>query len=175
MSSDNSMEQGTTSSEGNVQPAVQPIALPLYAVQLINVVPIEIAARRFPSKENSAILSTDTQINPPTVQLNLEEPLIFNEIHQAQALFSIHVLSTDMPPLFEISLKLASLFTYDANYEQELVRQFLRQGSLSVVLPFARELLLSVCTRLQIPLIALPLIQLAPPPTDTQPEGVPQE
>ena len=178
MSSNNSIEQGTEgtiSSEGNAQPGIQPFALPLYAVQLLNVVPIEIVARRFPGKENSVTLSTDTQINPPTVQLNLEEPLLLNELHQAQALFNIHVRSTDMPPLFEISLKLASLFTYDANYEQELVRQFLRQGSLSVILPFARELLLSICTRLQIPLIALPLIQLAPPPTDRHAEDTPQK
>lgn len=177
MSSNNSMEQGTegtTSSEGNTPTGVQPFALPLYAAQLLNVVPIEIVARRFPGKENSAALSTDTQLNPPAVQLHLEEPLILNELHQAQAFFNISVLSTDVPRLFEISLKLVGLFTYDANYDQELIRQFLRQGSLSVILPFARELLLSICTRLQIPLIALPLIQLAPPPTDTQPEGAPQ-
>ncbi len=177
MSSDYSREQGTegiTSAEGNARPGIQPFALPLFAVQLQNIVPIEIVARRFPGNKNSIALSTDTQINPPGVQLNLEEPILLDEVHQAQVLFNIQVLSNDLPPLFEISLKLGGVFTYDANYDQELVRQFLRLGSLSVMLPFARELLLSMCTRLQIPLIALPLIQLAPPPTDIHAEGVPQ-
>lgn len=178
MSSDYSRTQragGITPSEENTQPGIQPLALPLFAVQLQNVVPIEIVARRFSGNKNSIALSTDTQINPPAVQLNLEEPLILNGAHQAQLLFNIQVLSNDIPPLFEISLKLAGLFTYDANYDRDMVRQFLRLGSLSVILPFARELLLSICTRLQIPLIALPLIQLAPSPTDTHAADVPQE
>lgn len=177
MSSDYSREQGVegiTSSEGNTRSSIQPLALPLFAVQLQNIVPIEIVARRFPGNENSVALSTETQINPPAIQLNLEEPLLLNETHQAQLLFNIHVLSNDIPPLFEISLKLAGLFTYDAKYDQEKVRQFLRLGSLSVILPFARELLLSICIRLQIPLIALPLIQLAPSPTDTQAQDASQ-
>ena len=177
MSSNYSREQGIegiTSSERAIQPAIQPFSLPLFAVQLQNMVPIEIIARRLPGNENSVVLSPATQINPPAVQLNQEEPLLNNETHQAQVLFNIQVLSNDMPPLFEVSLKLAGLFTYDANYDQKMVRQFLRLGSLSVMLPFARELLLSICTRLQIPLIALPLVQLAPPPTDTLEEGTPQ-
>lgn len=166
--------EGIAPSEESTLSSIQPLALPLFAVQLQNIVPIEIVARRFPGNENSVALSTDTQINPPAVQLNLEEPLLISETHQAQLHFNVQVLSKDIPPLFEISLKLAGLFTYDANYDQEQVRQFLRLGSLSVILPFARELLLSMCTRLQIPLIALPLIQLAPPPTDTQAQDASQ-
>jgi len=120
-------------------------------------------------------LSTETRINPPAIELNLEEPIIKNDTQQAQINMNIHVHSTDSPPLFEISLKLAGLFTYNANYNQETVLQFLRFGSLSVMLPFARELLLSICIRLQMPLIALPLIELAPPPTDTKAEDAPKQ
>ncbi|MGH2493372.1 MAG: hypothetical protein ACRDIV_01580 [Ktedonobacteraceae bacterium] len=171
MSSDYSREQGIegiTSSEQSVQPGIQPYALPFFAVQLQNVVPIDILARRFPGDKNSITLSPDTQISPPAVHINLEEPVLKSEFRQAQVLMNLQVLSTDIPPLFEISLKLAGGFTYNANYGEEQVIQFLRSGSLSVMLPFARELLLSICNRLQMPMIALPLILLAPPPTDTQ-------
>jgi len=46
-----------------------------------------------------------------------------------------------------------------------MVQNFLQQGSLSVMLPSARELLLSLCTRLQVPMVVLPLVQLGPPTT----------
>ncbi len=171
MSSDYSREQGIEgimSSEQPAQPGIQPYALPFFAVQLQNVVPIDILARRFPANKNNIALSPDTQISPPAVQINLEEPVLKSEFRQAQVVMNIQVLSTDIPPLFEISLKLVGGFTYNANYGEEQVIQFLRSGSLSVMLPFARELLLSTCNRLQMPMIALPLIQLAPPPSDTQ-------
>lgn len=171
MSSNYSREQGMegiTSSEQSAQPGIQPYSLPVFAVQLQNVVPVDILARRLPANKSSFTLSPDAQISPPAVQVNLEEPALNSESRQAQVLMNIQVLSTDVPPLFEISLKLAGLFTYDPNYGEEQVIQFLRLGTLSVMLPFARELLLSICNRLQMPMIALPLIQLAPPPTDTK-------
>jgi len=176
MSSDYSREQGIegiTSSEQPTQPGIQPYSLPLFAVQLQNVVPVDILARRFPANKNSFTLSPDAQISPPAVQINLEEPVLNSELQQAQVVMNIHVLSTDIPPLFDISLKLVGMFTYGVDYSEEKVLQFLRLGTLSVMLPFARELLLSTCNRLQMPMIALPLIQLAPPPTDTKTGDVP--
>ena len=69
------------------------------------------------------------------------------------------------PRPFEISFKLLGIFTYGLEYNLETLNLFLTQGSLSIMLPFARELLTSICTRLQVPPMLLPLIQLTPHPT----------
>ena len=151
---------------------IQPIPLPLFAVQLQNILPVEIVAKRFPEDIATSPLG---QMNPPNAQLNIGEPEIDSETQQAQVLMEIKVEPIDEPRQFEISIKLLGLFTYSPEYSLEGVRQFLQQGSLSVLLPSARELLLSLSTRLQIPLIVLPLVQLAPPPApDIQAEDTPQ-
>src|ERR1700740_1817727 len=109
MSSDYPREQGiegTTSSEKATQPGIHPFSLPMFAVQLQNIVPVDIMARRLPGAESSIALSPEARISLPAIQLNLEEPIINNDTQQAQVLMNIHVVSTDMPPLFEISLKL---------------------------------------------------------------------
>lgn len=166
--------EGDLSSEHAPQPASQPISLPLFAVQLQNIVPVEISARRFPGEKSSVAPSPISQINPASARMNLEEPVLNRELQQAQVPMSLLVLSTDIPPLFEISLKLVGVFSYDASYGEENVLQFLRLGSLSVMLPFARELLLNMCVRLQLPLITLPLVQLAPPLSDPKAGDTPQ-
>lgn len=142
-------------------PANQPIALPLFAVQLQNIFPVEIVARRFPT---TTTLLQDEQFVSPDAQLTIEEPTIQTETQQAHVSMNVQVLSTKGPYPFEISLKLTGQFTYREDYDLDLVRQFLKQGSLSVMLPTARELLISLSSRLQVPPIVLPLIQLAPPP-----------
>ena len=170
-SGEHGMEESTTQETSSL-PGIKPILLPLFAVQLQNILPIEIVAKRFP--ENAAIIPA-AQTNPPNAQLNIGEPAIDIETRQAQVIMEIKVEPVDEPRLYEISLKLVGLFTYSSEYSPEAVRQFLQQGSLSVMLPSARELLLSLSTRLQIPLIVLPLVQLAPPPTpNTKTEDAPQ-
>jgi preprotein translocase subunit SecB len=166
------MDEGTTSKDSTPF-GVQPFPLPLFAVQLQNILPVEIVAKRFPEDMITTAIPSATQLNLPAVQLNVGEPTINTETQQAQVVMEIHV-SSDEPPLFEISLKLVGLFTYASEYNLETVRQFLQFGSLSVILPSARELLLSLCTRLQIPMIILPLVQLAPPPPDTKAKDAPQ-
>lgn len=170
-SGEHGMEESTTP-ESSSPSRVQHIPLPLFAVQLQNILLVEIVAKRFP--ENAAIPPT-AETNPPNAQLTIGEPAIDAKTRQAQVLLEIKVEPVDEPRLFEISLKLVGLFTYLPEYSLEMVRQFLQQGSLSVMLPFARELLFSLCTRLQIPFIVLPLVQLAPPLTpDTKAEDTPQ-
>jgi len=150
--------------------ASQPIALPLFAVQLQNIFPVEIVARRFPTTITSP---PDEQFISPNAQLTIEEPTIQTETQQAHVSMNVQVISTEGPYAFEISLKLTGQFTYRQDYGLDLVRQFLKQGSLSVMLPTARELLISLSSRLQIPPIVLPLIQLAPPPaSEVKPENI---
>ena len=153
----------------------QPIALPLFAVQPHNIIPVEIIAKRFLATTIDSALSSPEQFNPPNAQLAIEEPIIQSESQQAQVLMNVRVISTDEPFRFEISLKLLGLFTYARDYEVERVRTFLQQGTLSVMLPVARELLMSLSSRLQIPPIVLPLIQLVPPPvSESKPEDTAQ-
>jgi preprotein translocase subunit SecB len=61
------------------------------------------------------------------------------------------------------------MFTYSETYQEEEVRLFLEQGSLSILLPFARELLFSICARLQVPPMMLTMVQLAPHPSIHKP------
>lgn len=155
--------------EGNVVGGL-PIALPLFAVQPQNIIPLEIIARRFPSAASSVSFPSSEQANPPPVQLNMtiEEPVIEAEKLQAQVAMNVQALSTEQPFAFEISLKLLGLFTYTREYDVERVRTFLRQGTLSVMLPIARDMLMNLSAHLQVPLIVLPLVQLAPPIAETE-------
>ncbi len=162
-------------SESANTPGSQPIALPLFAVQPQNIIPVEIIAKRFLATTTDFAVSSPEQFNPPNVQLAIEEPIIQTESQQAQVLMNVQVISTDEPFRFEISLKLLGLFTYTQDYDVERVRTFLQQGTLSVMLPVARELLMSLSSRLQIPSIVLPLIQLALPlASETKPEDTAQ-
>jgi len=138
-----------------------------FAIQLQNIFPVEINARRFPLKIADA----------PTVQLSTTEIQIDTENRQAQAILELSVGFSDEPRPFEISCKIVGEFIYTENYDTDQLYQYLAQGSLSVMLPFARELLLSLCTRMQIPPIMLSMVQLAPPPSMAEPnkETTPQE
>src|SRR5258706_5120946 len=115
MSSDWSTEHGRENATPNERASfgVQPFALPQFAVQLQNIVPVEIIAKRlFDDAANNAAIMPDMQLNQPTIQLNIGEPLINSEMQRAQVLMEIQVESSSEPFLFEISLKLAGLFTY---------------------------------------------------------------
>ena len=141
---------------------IQQVPLLPFAVQLQNIFPVEIVAKRFPVNAPSAVMSS---VN---TQLNLSDLAIDSEALQAQISLEVNVSFPQELPLFEIYFKLVGIFTYSKEYSPEKVQQFLQQGSLSVMLPSARELLLSLCTRLQIPMVVLPLVQLAPPLSDTE-------
>lgn len=170
MPSEQEESHGSANASGS-----QPIALPLFAVQLHNIIPIEIIAKRFPTTTTEPAVSSPQQFNPPNAQLTIEEPIIQSESQQAQVIMNVQVISTDEPLRFEISLKLLAVFTYRQDYGVQHVRTFLRQGTLSVMLPAARELLMSLSSRLQIPSIVLPLVQLEPPlVSETMPEDTAQ-
>lgn len=148
--------------------------LPLlpFAVQLQNIFPVEIAVKRFPTEKAIDIASV---ISTAHTQLNLGDLSIDPEILQAQIHLEVRVSFPHEPRLFEIYFKLVGIFSYTQEYSLEMVQYFLQQGSLSVMLPSARELLLSLCIRLQIPMVVLPLVQLSPslPSFDTQTENMP--
>jgi preprotein translocase subunit SecB len=139
-------------------PGQQPISLQLYGVQLIDILPIEIVARRFPVVVSNPAL-------PMNVQFNIVELSVDPENSQAQVALEVKVEPSEEPHFFEILFKLLALFTYKSEYTPEMVVQFLQHGSLSLMLPFARELILSLSTRLHLPPIVLSLVQLASPPT----------
>lgn len=156
--------------EASAPTDVQPFPLLPFAIQLQNIFPIEIVARRFPV-DRAVDLASVVVANART-QLNLGGLGIDVETSQAQVQLDVNVNFPQEPRLFEISFKLLGIFCYAQGYEPEMVQIFLQQGSLSVMLPSARELLLSLCTRLQVPMVVLPLVQLGPPtPFDPQIEN----
>ncbi len=79
----------------------QPISLLPFAVQLQNILPVEIIARRFPIDLASIVAL-------PVTQLNLSEPIIDNETLQAQITLEFQVNFSEEPRPFEISFKTES-------------------------------------------------------------------
>jgi len=153
------MAEKKPASEETISSNIRPLSLHPFAVQLQNIVPVEIVAKRFPVE-----ISNNTQIN---IQLNLTELHVDSHNLQAQVIMDAIVETSPEPRPFELSCRMVGVFIYASEYPEEDVRQFLHQGSVGVMLPFVRELIFSLCGRLQIPPIMLSLIQLAPP-TDTK-------
>ena len=143
----------------------QPLPALYFALQLQNIVVLEIVARRFSAEA--------TNLANGHVNLELEDVQIIQD--HAQIVLNVQLRPVEVPQPFEISFKLLGIFTYIRDYPPEQVRQFLEQGSLSVLLPFARELLISLCTRLQIPVILLPMVQLTSPPQDLEQAKTPDQ
>jgi preprotein translocase subunit SecB len=127
-----------------------------FSVQLQSVFAIEINAKRFP------VVQKDSNSSNVENHLSIEGIEVNEELSVAQAILSVQVFPTDEQRLFEIAFKQVGLFTYSKDYSPEMVQTFLQQGSLSVMLPFAREMLASICTRLHIPTVLLPMIPIAP-------------
>lgn len=132
-----------------------PISLLPFAVQLQDVVSIDIVARRFPVD-----LPPGMSVN---IHTNIDGIAVDAEQRRAQVIVMTDVEPTATPPSFEISVRVLGLFTYSDEYKADDVKVYLEAGSLSLMLPFIRELIHHLSTRLQIPAIVLPLIKLADP------------
>jgi len=149
-------EEKSDREDGPASSDIQPISLQPFAIQLLNVVPIEIVARRFPVD-----ISDNTQIN---IGINIVGLDVNPDSLQAQVVTELKLEPSQEPHAFEMFFRIVGLFSYAAEYKQDAVQQYLQQGSLSVMLPFMRELVFNLSMRLQISPIMLSLVQLAPPP-----------
>jgi preprotein translocase subunit SecB len=156
--SEEAVEHKNTSHEANL-PSIQPASLQNFPVQCLNIVPIEIVARRFPT---SNLDQVNTNVN---VRITISELHIFPESSQAQVIMDVKIEPSGDPVPYEMFFRVLGIFSYEAGYSREMVHQFLQQGCISVMLPFIRELVFSISSRLQIPPILLSLIQLTPPST----------
>lgn len=150
----NESEQANDSTD---KPVLPQYLLPA-SIQLQNALVVEISANRYPVE-----VSSDQSV---TTNVNLEEIQIADDGVHAQVILSIQINSHEEPKLFDISFKVVGIFMYLPNTPKDAVLQFLSQGSLGVLLPFARELLMNLCTRLQIPIVILPMIQLTLPQSE---------
>lgn len=139
-----------------------PISLIPHVVQLQNIVPIDITAKRFPVE----VVPT-ARVN---FGINISGLSIDSEHRQAQVIIETNVAPISEPKFFEIKLQIVGLFTYTQGYEPDEIQQFLQSGSISAIVPFIREFIFHLSTRLQIPPIMLPLIQLAETPSTEQSE-----
>lgn len=72
----------------------QPISLPLFAVQLRNILPIEVVTKRYFENEDIPVAS---QLQQPRVRLNIGEPKLNIEQQQARVLMEIYAESADEP------------------------------------------------------------------------------
>lgn len=147
--------------ENPAQLTPQPIYFLPFDVQLQNAFSTEIVARRYP------VPLTTT----PVARLGLEDMQIDAEKLYGQVTLNVQIAFEEEPHPFDLSFKLLGQFSYTQNYTADDVRKFLEQGSLSILLPFARELLISLCNRLQVPPIMLAMVHLAPHPSMSVPEA----
>lgn len=145
--------------EGSVTPLNLPISLVPFAIQLQNVIPVEMVAKRFPVDLVPGI--------PVNSEINIVGLSIDPDNRQAQILTEAKIAPINDPKPFEILLKVVGLFTYPEKYSPNDVQEYLHSGSISALLPFIRELIFHLSARLQIPPIMLPIIQLANP-TNTE-------
>lgn len=145
-------------SDYNPTPPHLPISLVPFAIQLQNVVPIEIVAKRFPVAITPEI--------PVNSTLNITELSINPDARQAQTIIEAKVEPITDPKPFEIVLKVVGIFIYPEKYSSNDVQAYLQSGSIGALLPFIRELIFQLSARLQIPPIMLPIIQLADPTTE---------
>jgi len=151
--------------EGIVESRRDPLPFLPSEIQLQNIFAIEMTAKRFP-------VDMDGE---PVARLGIVGVAVDSAEYQAQVELSVSLEFTDEPHPFDISFNLLGRFTYAPQFKPADVVRFLEMGSLSIMLPFARELLLSICTRLQIPPIILPMVKLAPPPSfDEMKEDTPE-
>lgn len=149
--------------EEDQQKVLKPIYVLPFDVQLENTFCIEIVARRFPEIGSM-----------PPINVGLENAQVDRESSKAQVVLSFQTISSrdnEESVPFEISFKIIGIFTYTQNYTEKEVLTFLEQGSLSILLPFARELLFNTCIRLQVPPMMLTMVQLAPPPSRDNQSG----
>jgi preprotein translocase subunit SecB len=126
-----------------------------FEVQLQNIFVTEIVGKHFP-------VQTDEQ---PEAKLSIEDINIDESTFYASAVLNVEVSFAEEPRPFDISFKLLGQFSYDSNLTSAQVKKFLTEGSLSIMFPFARETLLGLCIRLQVPPVMLAMIKLAPPPS----------
>jgi len=147
---DTNLENNTSSLPQNL-----PISLIPFEVQLQNVALIEIAAKRFPVN-----ISPETSVN---IQMSMEGLSVDPDSQQAQVIWEVRLAPTIEPQSFEITIRVLGLFSYAAEYSVSDVQKYIQQGSISAILPFVRELVFSLSTRLQIPPIMLPITKLSNP------------
>lgn len=126
-----------------------------FAVQLQNIVPIDIIAKRFPIDLPGGM--------PVNIHTNINGSAIDSEHRQAQVIIETKVEPDATPRPFEIVVRVVGLFTYLDEYSRDDVQRYIESGSLSVMLPFIRELIHELSIRLQIPPILLPLVAIANP------------
>lgn len=156
--------------EGSAEPRKDPLPFLPSEIQQHNIFVIEVAAKRFPVHINEM----------PCAELAIADVQVDDASQQAQVVLSVSLQFDNEPHPFDISFRLLSEFTYDPQVSKIDVIRFLEMGSMSIMLPFAREVLLSICMRLQVPPIILPMVKLAPPPSfdarkdETGKAGIPE-
>lgn len=127
-----------------------------FNIQLQNMCPVDILAKKFP-----VVLPEYSAPVLPNVSLKIAKVQVDEKNLLAQVLLSTDVRFLTEPRLFEISFSILGLFTYNSNYTTDQVRFYLKRGAFGILLPFVRELLASLCARLQVPVVYLPKYSIA--------------
>ena len=135
---------------------------PRFDIQLVDALPVEIVARRFP------VAASEGRNWDPAVNFSLENRQVNEETHLAEVILTVKVNFPTDPQLFEISFGILGIFAYAPTCSSETVYSYLEQGPLSILLPFARELLASLCMRIRVPLLYIPMYPIASSESQTE-------
>ena len=115
------MSEHISVTDGPTTGETPPFSLQPFEIQLLNVVPIEIVARRFP------VESSETKIN---INMNVASISTDSDNLQAQVILEIKLEPSQEPRFFEIFFRIVGLFSYASEYDQKTVQKFLQQDSL---------------------------------------------
>ena len=116
------------------------VDLPLlpFAVQLQNIFPVDMVAKRYPMDDVADITSVVSTVH---TQINLSGFEINRETSQAQICLEVHVNFQQEPRLFDIYFKLVGTCSCAQDCQPEMVQHFLQQEeNYSVMLPSARRI-----------------------------------
>lgn len=142
--------------ERSENPKKMPLSFLPFPMQLRNVYIMEMVAKR----------SRIEMVDPPLADLSLGEIEVDEEHLQASVVLTVKMEFSYEPHPFDILFKIGGEFSYTSGYSVKQIHKFLEQGAMSVLLPFARETLYSICLRLQVTPVMLTMLQTATFPLD---------
>lgn len=131
-----------------------------------DVVLYELSVERNPERVADFQLQTGSSV------LNLSRPLFVGQVMEVSLGLVISVPNQD-DPAWTMAFKLNGVFEIDEGTDPDLVDQFVSSTVTPALWPYARELVLSMTTRMRVPPIVLQMLDLRNVPLVLQPDAEP--
>lgn len=136
-------------------------------LQIIDIIPVAIEGKRYPIPNNISSLSPEPV---PTVSLQVDR---ISDEHW-QVLLEVEIAVGVDPPIAHLQSSVVGVFALnEAPTDEDSFRNMYQNTVLNILIPFARESILEICSRLRLSPIVLPHInEDSPEPTETVTETI---